>query len=368
VKSEFEYLLLARERFTLELLSDVHASHGVRNAIIVVADGLQFLRIALANAWVAGVRRFILLFAGREEPTPAQTYPIEQELRVLLDTLGDGGAAPAVYAALTRCAGGTKHMKPAMLRLLDEIERVFPPEDEAIIATPLPASFAREAAILDAIAPLVRGGTMIDYVACTLEESAELGSHVNGWPYLPLDEAWPRCRRCKRELPCYQQFDMREALHATARHLYVIYRCDNCYSPDNVVVRHYETMAAPRRPIDPAAPSHGDPMRVVMERAAHMLPDSDLLEPLFPEAVAKLRAIDENWGRIYWDTEGALGMGSLRIPDHLGGWHTAQTPTVPTCACDTPLHLVSSTQWGDWWNTIWACPLHADLTANLFHK
>lgn len=357
---------MERERFTLELIPDVHRAHGIQNAILVVAGAheLAIARLGLAAAWRAGVRRFILLFAGRTAPAPAEVYELEQELRVVLDALGDGGGAPAIYAALTRCAGGTKHMADGMRQLLDAIVRVFPPDDVAIALTPLPAAFAREAAILDALDPLVRSATMIDYRACTLEETTTVGSHQNGWPYLPRDEQWPHCPRCRRELPCYLQFDLREARHA-ASGVYVIYRCDHCYT---MLVRDYADTSAPRRPIDPDGPLREDPMRVVMERAAYMLPDSALVEPFFPDVVAKLRAIDSEWGRLYWQAEHVLGMSSLRIPDHLGGWHTSQSPTIPTCACDTPLHLVSSTQWGDWWNSIWACPIHPDLTANSFHK
>lgn len=230
--------------------------------------------------------------------------------------------------------------------------------------------------MLDAIAPLVRSGTMLDERGALLEETAALqggsgGSHRGGWPYLPLTEDWPTCPRCKRPIPCYMQFDMRDVLHTPppTHSLYVIYRCGTCYSPDNVVVRHYDApTAAARRPIDLAAPIADDHEIYVMKRLAHMLPDSEIVEADHPDVIAKLRAIDQDWGRLYWSAESALGMGSPRIPDHLGGWQTSQYASVPTCACDAKLYLVSSTQWGDYWNSIWACPIHPDLTQHTFHK
>src|SRR5262249_40908541 len=78
---EFEPLLLERETFTLELLPDVHRAHRIRNAILVVAPTStvldRFTRLAIAHAWREGVRRFILLLAGRRAPGP-ETHELEQ--------------------------------------------------------------------------------------------------------------------------------------------------------------------------------------------------------------------------------------------------------------------------------------------------
>jgi len=376
---DFEYLLLERERFTLELVPDVHRAHGIRNAIVVVVPSapIGYVRLGIANAWREGVRRFILLFADRQQPTEFATDELEQELRVLLDSLGDGGAAPCLRTALTRCAGRTtKDMQDAMLRLLDEIERVFPPDDDApVVDAPLPRTFANEEATLDAVLPLVRSGTLIEQRAATLEETAALragtgGSHASGWPYLRADEAWPACPQCGRPAPCFMQFDMRDVLHTPppTHRLFVVYRCDTCYAPNNVVVRHYDAPTAEgRRPIDRTAPLREDPQVIVMERLAFMLPDYEIVAE-DPDIVAKLRAVDVDWGRLYWWAESCTGMGSLCIPDHLGGWQTSQYARVPTCACDAKLYLVASTQWGDYFNSVWACPVHPDLTLFTFHK
>jgi len=165
------------------------------------------------------------------------------------------------------------------------------------IAEPLPASFAAETAVLDAIAPLIRSGTMLQTRGASLEDTAALrdgsgGSHRGGWPYLPISEAWPTCPRCKRQIPCFMQFDMRDVLHdpPPSHALFVIYRCRDCYSPDNVVVRHYPTpSAAERRPIDLTAPIPDDHEIFVMERRAHMLPDYEIVEADHPDVLAKLR-------------------------------------------------------------------------------
>ena len=368
---QFEYLSLARPTFELELIADVHRAHAIRNAIVVVVptEPLAYHRLAIAHAWREGVRRFILLFANREQPTEFATDELEQELRVLLDELGDGGAAPALRAPLTRCAGRTTDdMKRAMIRLLDEVERVFPPDDVVVHDAPLPASFAKEAAILDTIAPLVRSGTLFDERSVPLVETVGR-SHMGGWPHLPDDEPWPVCPRCKMPAPCFLQVDMRDVLHAPppAHRCFVVYRCASCYSPDNVVVRHYDSLAG-GRPIGEAPVDFDEPRLIVMERLAFMLPDYEIVEADHPETVRALQAIGPEWGRLWWWAESLMGMGSPRIPNHLGGWHTTQSPYVPKCACEEPLYLVSSTQWGDWWNCIWACPVHPDLTEHTFQK
>lgn len=373
---EFQYLLLERDTFTLELLPDVHRAHGIANAIIVIRPGdpRAYHRLVIAHAWREGVRRFVLLFADyRSVPSEAATGELEQELRVLLDELGDGGAAPSVRSALTSSAGRTDQAThDAMLQLLGEIERVFPPEDEPVVDAPLPASFAREAAILDAIAPLIRSATMIGARHATLEATAALregtgGSHREGWPYLPESEPWPVCPKCKRDVRCYAQLDMRDVLHAPppTHRLYVIYRCDRCY---DYVVRHYEDPTATGRRVCPPVEDEGEAQVIVMERLAHNLPASEIVEADHPGVVAQLTRIDPEWGRLYWLAESATGMRSLRIPDHLGGCHTAFRPAIPTCACDAKLYLVASLQHGDWWNNIWACPTHPDLTLCTFDK
>jgi hypothetical protein len=372
---EFEYLLLERDTFTLELVPDVHRAHGIRNAIIVIrpSDPRVYHRLCIANAWREGVRRFILLFADRSQPSEFATDEIEQELRVLLDELGDGGAAPCLRAGLTRCAARTdQDMQGAMLRLLGEIERVFPTDDAPVIDAPLPAGFAREAAILDAIAPLIRSATMIGARHATREATAALrdgtgGSHRGGWPYLPESEPWPTCPRCKREISCFMQLDMRDALHTPppSHGLYVIYRCTSCYV---VVVRHYDAPIAEGRRPCPRTEDDGETQIVVMERLAHMMPASEIVETDHPDVIERLRRIDSEWGRLYWLAESASGMRSLRIPDHLGGYHVAFRPAIPTCACDAKLYLVASTQHGDWWNNIWACPEHPDLALHTFDK
>jgi hypothetical protein len=373
-KWEFEHLLLERDTFTLELVPDVHRAHGVANAIVVIRPGdpRAYHRLCIAHAWREGVRRFILLFADQRPPSERATSELEQELRVLLDELGDGGAAPCLRTALTRCAGRTDpDTHDAMVHLLAEIERVFPPDDAPIVDAPLPAGFAREDAILSAIAPLVRSVTMIGTRHATREATATLrdgtgGSHREGWPYLPASEPWPTCPKCKRELPCFMQLDMRDVLHAPppAHRLYVIYRCSSCYV---VVIRHYDELDAERRPC-PVVEDDGEAQVIVMERRAHNLPAAELVEADHPDVVAQLQRIDRAWERLYWLAESASGMRSLRIPDHLGGYHTAFRPAVPTCACDAKLYLVSSTQHGDWWNNIWACPEHPDLALHTFDK
>ncbi len=349
------------------------------NAIVVIrpSDSRAFHRLCIAHAWREGVRRFILVLADQTRPSEAATDELEQELRVLLDSLGDGGAAPCVRTALTRCAGNTgRDTRDAMLHLLGEIERVFPPDDTPVIDAPLPAGFVREDAILDAIAPLFRSATMIGGRHATLEDTAALrdgtgGSHRDGWPYLPESEPWPTCPRCKREIECSMQLDMRDALHTPPppHRLYVIYRCSNCYI---VVVRHYDApVAEGRRPCPPTEDDDSVAV-VVMERLAHMLPAGEIVEADHPDVVAQLKRVDpesaDEWGRLYCLAESATGTRSLRIPDHLGGYHVAFRPAIPTCACDAKLYLVSSTQHGDWWNNIWACPIHPDLALHTFEK
>ena len=373
---EFEYLLLERDTFTLELLPDPHRDHGIRNALVVIqpSNPRAFHRLAIAHAWREGVRRFILVFADRHAPTEHATAELEQELRVLLDSLGDGGAAPCIRTALTRCAGTTSEdMRDAMLRLLGEIERVFPPDDAPVLDEPLPPAFAREDAILDAIAPLMRSATMIGGRHATRETTAALrdgtgGSHRDGWPYLPESEPWPACPKCKRaDTRCYAQLDMRDVLHTPppAHRLYVIYRCDGCYT---FAVRHYDAPTATGRRPCPPGDDEADAQVMVMERLAHILPAAEIVEADHPDVVEQLQRVDPDWGRLYWLAEAATGMRSLRIPDHLGGCHTAFRPQIPTCACDAKLYLVSSLQHGDWWNNFWACPVHPDLVLHTFDK
>jgi hypothetical protein len=209
---------------------------------------------------------------------------------------------------------------------------------------------------------------MIEERGATLEETAGR-SHMGGWPYLPEDEPWPTCPQCKKPAPCFMQLDMRDVLHTPppAHRCFVIYRCDSCYSPGNVAIRHYETLAG-GRPIGDAPVEHDNPRLLVMDRLAHMLPDYEVLEATFPAGLEALKKIDPDWCRLYWWAESAMGMGSTRIPNHLGRWHTSQYASIPTCACAEPLYLVSSTQWGDYWNSVWACPIHPDLTLHHFHK
>ena len=368
----FEHARLERDRFTLELLPDVDRDHAIHNAILVVVPSapIGYLRLALVHAWREGVRRFILLFADRQMPT--STGELEHELRVILDALGDGGAAPVVRSPLTRCAGRTSNeMRTSMLELLAEVERVFVPDAVMVEAAPSPM-FAREHAVLDAIRPLVRSASMLEKLASTLPETAALhegtgGSNSGGWPYLPAHEPWPTCPTCKQPAPCFLQLDMRDALHTPppAHHLFVLYRCRACGSSDNIVVRHYDqTSMLGRWPIEPTL-DHHNPELLVATRLAHCLPDSEIVDA---DVIAKLQAIDPEWQRLYGWAETCMGMGALRIPDHLGGWQTAQTPSIPTCACDEPLTLVASLEWGDWWHHVWACPIHPELALVQFQK
>ena len=368
----FEYAHIERDRFTVELIGDVHREHRIRNAIVVITSRSldRYCRLALAHAWREGVRHFILVLACKFDQQPGDTSELEAELRVLLDALGDGGAAPCIRTALTRCAGRTTPgMRTAMEQLLAEIERVFVAGESAVIEAPLPASFAREEAILDAMRPLVRAQTMFDRKACTLEETAEVhggsfGSHYGGWPYIERGEDWPVCPHCRQAIECLMQIDTRDVLHAAPpkHRLFVVYRCDRCYKGD-LLVRHYaDPTVAARMPLDQDYPIAEDNYRLVMERLAHTTPDYELVEANFPEAVAALAEPGVEWHHNYGAAEVAMGTSSLRIPDHAGGYECTQAPRYPKCVCDEPLVIVFSKQWGDWWYTVWACPEHPEIT------
>jgi hypothetical protein len=340
---------------------------------------LAYTRLALASAWRAGVRCFVLVLAEKSQPSEAATHELEQELRVLLDTLGDGGGAPCVRAALTRDRGTiTSDMRPAMVRLLDEIERVFSPGDGGAIDEPLPESFADEVEMLDAVAPLIRAGTMIGKGSATLAQTAALragagGSHHFGWPYEVPDEPRPTCPECRGAMACCYQFDMRDVLHTPppAHQLFVVYRCGKCHYARTVIPRHYTPMASRPRPFAPRGDD--DESRcalIVMKRRGYMLPPFRTVEGSYPEIIEALSRIDPDGSRLYWWVDSATGLGSLRLPDHLGGWTpTAEYEPEPTCACRATLALVASTDcWGTERTSIWACPLHPDVLVHRQHK
>jgi hypothetical protein len=342
-KWHFERAYVQRPTCAIELLPDVHRDHGVRNAILVVAPARgidRYLRLAIANAWREGVRRFILLFAAKARPSGAAVDELEQELRVLLDSLGDGGAAPCIRASLTRSAGRVEgEMRETMEQLVAEIERVFPAGDAPVVDEPLPASFDREVELLEIVRPLIRPGTLV-------ERSRDVT--------FAADPFAPACRTCMRLTTELFRVDARDALHPPppAHRVFVTYSCKNCYSSD----LHVEHGEPPHEPVMKA------------ERLCYMLPDGEWLSSTHPDVAAQLAAIDNEMETLYYCVQDALGMGSVCIPDHLGGWALGWRPNERCPTCDDEVVLVASLQYGDGWHDLWACPAHPDFARCNYHK
>jgi hypothetical protein len=346
-KRHFERAHLRLRKHVIELLPDVHRDHRVGNAILVVPSrGIdRYLRIAIANAWREGVRRLILLFAGYKLPSAADVQGIEQELRLLLRSFGDGslGSAPSLCASLTRGAGRVEgNMRDTMKQLAELIEHAFPPNDTFVGNEPLPSGFERELEILDVVRPLTRAGTL----GRPLQDATS-----------EVDANAPRCVRCAQPTRALFRVDMRDALHPTpsAHHVFVTYQCRDCpsYSTDIHVV-HIEPL------------QHAPAMKA--EALCYMLPHGEWLSSTHPDAFERLATIDEDPERLYYDAQDALGMGAVCIPNHLGGWGMGWAPRDGCPKCDKEPVLVASLQRGDGWNDLWACPDHPSFAQCNFHK
>ena len=363
---------IAAEKHELHLRTDLHRDCAC--AVLIVSDRAGVdddARLAALHARREGAHRFILLIA--EFPSGGHPDAAERDARILLESLGvDGNAAPAVRAPLhdrNNDRAWSPEALTALTAALDDLPAFLDPAP--LLTTP--PTFLREAALLDAIRPLLAPATRLAQVPVEPSRTTDLGSHYAGVPYLEQNDAWPQCPRCQRPMPAILQVDRRDLLHAPppSHGLFVVYTCQRCHTDE---IRHHPAPhAARRRTAPPEAVPHARPALLRPVRPCHLLPDRHLFHAEHPDVAAHLCTLTgmndplPAFDRI---TE-AMGLASLQHQPHFGGHHaTAHRHPLPTprCdVCDAPCVHVVQLSVGEDRRSLWACRDHPSSSFHQVH-
>lgn len=379
---EYARITIDGERHAIRLRGDVHRDHNIAVAVLRVDDraGVDLeTRLAALHARREGVHRFILLLDSIASPHHADD--LERDARLLLDDLGaSGNDTPVVRAALSRTAGApdpaTRAAARDLLAALDDLPPFLAPSP--LLTTP--PGFAAEAAILELLRPHIAPATRIEQVRATVDETAALragagGSFLGGATYLDRDEAWPVCPQHRRPLGGMLQVDARDALHGAppAHGVFTVFTCPTL-GCDASEVRHHPM---PRRERRRTAPPEGAvhctdrPTILRPDDRCFLLPDDEVFVRDHHDLSAHLCALtrDDDPMAAQARCAAALGLGSLRVAAHLGGWHHTDVGIpAPTCdVCHARCILVVQVDAGDDQRCLWACRDHPSAAHHAVH-
>lgn len=356
------------ERHTFNFRRDVHRDNGSACAVLVVHDvhGIdEAARLFALHARREGVEVFILVLRLSPGYGPPEDHPlgdaVERDARAMFTALGIDGDSVRVVRS------------PRDLRAaLDDLPPVLPPPAPLAVTPP---EFAREAALLAVVRPLLVPSTALKYIhESYAHDPGWSGSTGDGMPYLAPDAPWPGCRGCGRPMGCVLQIDSRDALHAAPPGRYVVFTCDRDECPSAVVAEvhhHIDPDAAPRRLVAPAnmpgwwdAESwHLRPLGLECQ-----LPESTWLIDEHPLVAERLIAItgEDDPIRVYERVAAAMGATRRSGHPHLGGHPhhygnelSADPVTPPLCGqCGAPRTLVVEIEWFRYIRNLWACREH----------
>jgi hypothetical protein len=376
---QFQRAEFVAERHHIHLRADIHRDHGVGAGVLVVDDDVGVdarTRLAALHARREGVHRFILLLDERLTGDAARADAVERDARDLLEALGvDANAVPVVRSSLTRGSGSLSDAMHTGMRGLVAALDDLPPLLAADPGFTAPAAFAREAALLDALRPLLLPATRIEQVVATTAETDALrggagGSFKGGHPYLDLAEAWPLCPTCRRPMGGMLQLDARDAHRAPPAHgVFVVFTCSDHRCGASEVRHHPAPSAARRRPGPPGGTVHCTDRPTILRPCdpCWLLPGEELFVAEHPDLAARLAELtgDDPYA-VYHRVASAMGVGSLQVTAHFGGHHHTEVGhATPRCdVCDAAMHLVVQIDAGDDQRCVWACRDHPSSTAH----
>lgn len=373
---------LEAEKHTIHLRPDIHRDNACACAVLVVHDATgvdEATRLAALHARREGVHRFILLIEERQLLN-GRTDLVERDARTLLESLGvDGNDAPAIRSPLTRGVGRLSEPMHAgmrsLLAALDDLPAFLEPAPLRIT----PPKFTAEAALLDAVHPLLAPATRLEREVTTLATTTTLhagsgGSYLGGAPYLEQREPWPNCPRCTHPLAGVLQVDNRDLLHGAppAHGLFVLFTCTNNCGIEEI--RHHADPRSTRRRTEPPSGTNlitDRPSLLRPTTRCWLLPDREVLASEHPDVAARLCTLSgmDDPLPAYDRIAAAMGVASLQVSAHFGGHHATDvgTPTPRCDVCAALCALVVQVDAGDDHRSLWACRDHPSSSFHLVH-
>jgi len=264
----------------------------------------------------------------------------------------------------------------ALLAALDDLPAFLEPAPLRIT----PPGLAAEAALLDAVRPLLTPATRLEREVSTLATTTTLhagsgGSYLGGAPYLEQREPWPLCPRCTNPMAGVLQVDNRDHVHDAppAHGLFVLFTCtNNCGSEQ---IRHHADASAARRRTEPPAGTNLITDRPSLLRPTSrcwLLPDREVLASEHPDVAAQLSSLSglDDPLPAYDRVAAAMGVASLQVSAHFGGHHATDvgTPTPRCDVCAALCALVVQVDAGDDHRSLWACRDHPSSSFHLVHS
>ncbi len=373
--------VLDAEKHAIHLHPDIHRDHACACAVLVVGDRTgvdEPVRLAAVHARREGVQRFILLIHQSADERVSVTVAdrVEREARGLLEALGvDGNDVPVVRSPLAHRGPVSAAMTAGMrdlLAALDDLPAFLGPAP--LRATP--PQFAREAALLDAVRPLLAPASRLAQVPVSLADTEALpaGSTLGGAPYLDRDEPWPRCPACRLPMGGQLQVDRRDVHHGAppSHGLFVVFVCDRCGADE---IRHHPVPSDSRRrrgSPEASLERTADPRLLRPGPRCWSLPAAALVASEHPDVADRLRVLTgvDDPVPAFLRVAAAMGVHGPQVGDRFGGHHDTDDPVpTPRCdVCEALCTLVVQIAAHDHTRSLWACRDHPSFSVHRVHS